>query len=242
MIPSPSPDRGFASEHRYTVHVAHDGYLGARCATLLSDVGVPVTIGTAHSARELRPRAGVVIVLATDRPHPQLALGLDAEAWQAGIPWTSGTMIAHEFRIGPSVIPGHTPCFECWSRRVRSLVPDLDAYDALDALARSDDGRPWFRGQLAPITEQVAALLAAEALTLAERVETGETASPTRLGFVWEGDAVAGALRVRRFARVGVCPRCSAGEHLTVCASTLAEYFRQHPLAFQAPLAAERTS
>jgi bacteriocin biosynthesis cyclodehydratase domain-containing protein len=170
-----------------------------------------------------------VTVLATDRPRPRLALEFDAAAWQASVPWTSGTMIAHEFRIGPSVIPGRTPCFECWTRRVRSLVPDLAAADALDALAASDDGRPWFRGNLAPLTEQVAALLAADALALAERVETPDT-NRTRLGLVWEGDAIAGALRVRRFARVGVCTRCSVGEHAAVCKSTLTDYFAQHPL------------
>ncbi len=256
MIPFPSPDRDATRTPRdavHAIHVIHDGRLGARCAVLLADAGVPVTLGAADVMPLALP-ADAIVVLATDRPRPSLALRIDADAWKAGVPWTSGTLIAHEFRVGPSIVRGLTPCFDCWSRRVRSVALDLDAHDALETLARSDDRSPWFRGVFAPVIEQVAALLAAEALTLAQRVMTTDAADradadavhrgDARLGLVWEGDAVAGALQVRRFASIGVCPRCSAHVHAATCASALADYVRAQPLAPREPSAAakERTA
>jgi len=194
---------------------------------------VPVTVGTVPESAISMVRPDVVTVLATDRPRPQAFLRLDAEAWAADAPWTSGTLVAHEFRVGPSIIPGRTPCFECWSRRVRSLVPDIAAHDALERLADSDRLEPWFRGELEPLTEQVAALLAAEALDLSMRVATS-TRDRAPVGLAWEGDAISGALRTRRFSRIAACSRCSVPAQP---GSSLADYFGQYPLLSRSRLA-----
>lgn len=235
MIRSRSPEESPASERAAgapAVHVIRDGKLGARCAELLIGAGARVTtsaLGT--SAPEALPDA--VIVLATDRPHPAAALALDAAAFAAQVAWTSGTLLAHELRIGPSIVPGRTPCFACFSRRVRSVALDLEAHDALEALGASGDLRPWFQGELAAVTEQAAALLAAEALALSKERCAPEPprAGAARMGRFWECDVTSGALRARRFARVGLCGRCAAGEHAAGRGASLAGYFAEHPLA-----------
>jgi bacteriocin biosynthesis cyclodehydratase domain-containing protein len=236
MTPFLSPDPGSPMEPPHAFHVLLDGRVGDRCARLLAEAGVPVTVGTVLEPVSSIVRPDVVIVLATDRPRPQAALRLDAAAWDAGAPWTSGTLVAHEFRVGPSIVPGRTPCFECWSRRVRSLAPDIAAHDALEALAGDDSPDRWFRGRLGPLTEQVAALLAAEAIALSMRVGAPAQDGP-RAGLVWEGDAVSGALRVRRFLSIAACSRCSVRDQ---SGRSLSDYFDKHPLAAHAGLMSER--
>ena len=240
MIPSPLPDGERTPLAPTAVHLIHDGRLGERCAGLLREVGVAVTTAAAPGAGAAPALPalpdGAVLVLATDRPRPKLALELDEAAWEAGVAWTSATIVAHEFRVGPSVVPGRTPCFGCFARRVRAVAPDPEAHDALEAFARSGDA-PWFLGRLTPLTEQVAALLAAEALAFSGRVRDGGQSGP-RLGLVWEGDATQGGLVARRFARSGLCSRCAPGEHAAGRASSLADYFAAHPLATSAAAAA----
>jgi len=148
-----------------------------------------------------------VVVLASDRPLPGLEAELDERCWRAGASWTSGLLVAQEFRIGPTVVPGRTPCHECWRRRVRSQAPDLAVHDAIRDLGVSTVMRPWFTGTLAALHDQVAAILAAEVMSL---VSNSYPFPPDSRGRYWQGDAVYGHLQAHDFSYVGTCNRCVA--------------------------------
>lgn len=67
------------------------------------------------------------VVLAADRPYPALASEIDDRAHESGTPWTAGIVNGLDGRIGPTVYPGETACYECFRRRA-------------DAASRSDVG------------------------------------------------------------------------------------------------------
>lgn len=143
--------------------------------------------------------------LVTHRPYPAIATALYERCWTAGVPCSEATLVAHEFRVGPAVVAGTTPCYECFHRRLRSQARDLVAHDLLEDRGRHTKGR-WFQGELDALNEQVAAIFAAELLALA----TNNYPHPDNgLGHLWEGDAIYGELTGRVFARVGRCPRCA---------------------------------
>jgi bacteriocin biosynthesis cyclodehydratase domain-containing protein len=164
-----------------------------------------------------------VVVLASERPLPGLEAELDEGCWRAGTPWTSGLLVAQEFRIGPTVVPGRTPCHECWRRRVRSQAPDLAVHDAIRDLSMSTVKRPWFTGALAVLHDQVAALLAAEVMSL---VSNSYPFPPGSRGRYWQGDAVYGHLEAHNFSYVGTCNRCVAVEKKRAGSHALRDYVR----------------
>lgn len=149
-----------------------------------------------------------VIGVATDRPYPAVAEKLDQRCWAAGVPWCEATLVAHEYRVGPVVVPGTTPCYGCWRRRTASQADDTDLYALIELIGRRTVGA-WFRGELAELTSQVASMLAAEVAALA--VGSYRTARRGQ-GRFWAGDAVYGALAVHYFSRIGRCARCARPE------------------------------
>jgi bacteriocin biosynthesis cyclodehydratase domain-containing protein len=46
--------------------------------------------------------------------------------------WTSARFAGFEFHIGPTVIPGETPCYECFRLRINSNVPDYSEHMLLE--------------------------------------------------------------------------------------------------------------
>jgi bacteriocin biosynthesis cyclodehydratase domain-containing protein len=166
-----------------------------------------------------------IVVVVAERPVPAVEARMSEACWRSGTPLTSGLLVAQQFRIGPTVIPGRTPCYECWSRRVRSRAPDLPVHDAIQRHGQHDVMTPWFRGSLSALDEQVAALLAAEVVSLA----TGNySMPPDGLGRYWEGNAVYGHLRAHLFAGVGTCARCVSAELGRGGALALKSYVTKH--------------
>jgi bacteriocin biosynthesis cyclodehydratase domain-containing protein len=154
-------------------------------------------------------RSFTAITLISERPLPSFEAPLDEACWRSGIPWTSGLLLAQQFRIGPTIVPGRTPCHECWRRRVRSQAPDLAVHDAIQNLGMERVQSPWFSGSLPALQDQVAALLAAEVMSL---VSNSYPFPSDRLGRYWQGDAIYGYLQAHRFAYIGTCTRCVAVE------------------------------
>ncbi len=187
------------------------GALGRRCASLLADLP-SLALTLADPDASLPDLDGhQLVALVTQRPFPAVAAALDQACWSAAIPWLHAQLCGHRFRVGPVIVPPSTPCWECLRRRLSSLAPDLPAHEAVEAAAMSGSSDPWFRGELGPLTTQVAALTAAQIVALATRTAPTSlaSASPSDMGQFWEGDAIFGLLRGRRFARIGRCPRCS---------------------------------
>ncbi|PRQ08299.1 TOMM precursor leader peptide-binding protein [Enhygromyxa salina] len=186
------------------------GEVGRRCAALLGDApGLEVTTDEPGAAlTDLDQVLGdhQLVALVTERPSPAVAKILDERCWSGNIPWIQAELCGHQFRVGPTVVPPTTPCWECLQRRLRSLVVDQPAHQATQAAAESEPSEPWFAGQLGALTEQVAALTAIQCINMS----SGRYAPRADgMGQYWEGDAVFGILRQRRFARIGLCPRCA---------------------------------
>jgi bacteriocin biosynthesis cyclodehydratase domain-containing protein len=152
--------------------------------------------------------AYTAVALATDRPYPAAAELLSERCWSSGVAFVEATLVAHEFRVGPAVIPGRTPCYECWARRVCAQSSDRLRHDLLDEIGRRTKGA-WFSGELTALNEEVAALLAAELAAIASDTYV---LPERRMGRFWEGDAVFGELRSHLFARVGRCARCGGAD------------------------------
>lgn len=152
--------------------------------------------------------AFTAVGFATDRPYPHLSDRIDDAAWQENVPWIEASVVAHDWRVGPKIVPGQTPCYQCWRRRVASMASDPESQALIDCFARQTSG-PWFRGSLDAITEQVASILAAELLSLA----FGKSHLPSHgLGLFWTGNAISGTMHARKYARVGGCPRCGRSD------------------------------
>ena len=178
--------------------------MAGRALRLLAPLATVSPVAVDKLPDDVAPYSAVALV--TQRPCPEVAASLHERCWTARVPWCEATLLAHEFRVGPAVLAGTTPCYECFRRRVRSQTKDVVAHDLLEYLARHTTGS-WFQGELPALNEQVAALLAAEVVALA----TNAYVWPGRhLGRFWEGDAVYGELRAHVFARVGRCNRCGA--------------------------------
>lgn len=182
------------------------GAVGGEAAALLETHLDVTLVGVEEVPQDLGPYD--VVGIASDRPYPAVAEFLDHRAWEAGVPWCEATLVAHNYRVGPVVVPGTTPCYECWSRRVASQAYDADMHGLLDLVGRRSAGG-WFRGELAALNRQVAAMLAAEMVTL---VSVPYSTSHGCQGWFWAGDAVYGGLNIHRFPRIGRCRRCGHPE------------------------------
>jgi bacteriocin biosynthesis cyclodehydratase domain-containing protein len=202
------------------------GAMGERTVELLEELGIVVSRCDANETFPPLDRKAVM-VLAVDRPYPRVAEALDRASWASRVPWIAGVVTAHEFRVGPGIVPGATPCWACFVRRVRALAPDLRAHEAVERFASDGPTGPWFGGQLGALTEQAASILAAEASDLAHRAPPR---TPYRMGHYWEGDAIFGLLRGRLYARIGVCPVCAGDEPEDATWARLARHFRERLL------------
>lgn len=215
MNQSPTPEA-------VSVLLVYSGDIGQRCTSLLSDSSLDLTVVELGRVPDSLSNY-TAVALATDRPYPAVELELDQACWVAGVPWIPAVLLAHEFRVGPAIIPGQTPCHECWTRRVRSQTSDLATYDVINEFGAKSAPGSWFVGELSVLTEQVAALLMAEVLAL---VTKSYPLPPYRMGRWWEGDMMFACLRSHLFARVGLCGRCAAGEQEDATWLHLSKYFR----------------
>jgi bacteriocin biosynthesis cyclodehydratase domain-containing protein len=202
--------------------VIGDGTMPEKFITLIPDCGVRLaplppycTIG------EIAEFA--MVVLASERPFPAIEAELDEKCWHAGIPWISALLLAHEFRVGPMVVPRRTPCHECWRRRVHSQAAEPEIHTAIQNLGMSTEPGPWFTGTLAALHDQVAGILAAEVMALLSNNYPFPAGSQGRY---WQGDAVYGNLESHVFSYIGTCNRCLGTEKLQAGSQALGNYAR----------------
>ena len=69
-----------------------------------------------------------VVVYLEDTPHPRQLVELNDVTHDAGIPWTSGRILGFDGLIGPTIFPGETHCYECFTQRARATIPQPDRY------------------------------------------------------------------------------------------------------------------
>jgi bacteriocin biosynthesis cyclodehydratase domain-containing protein len=192
--------------------LVRSGVVGTEAETLLCSELNVTAVGVDGVPADISSFKVAAVV--TDRPYPSVAEAIDELCSAAHIPWCEATLVAHQYRIGPLIIPGRTPCYECWLRRVASQVQDPPLYQLLDLIGRRTVGA-WFSGELPALNRQVAAVLAAELFALA----AGAAAiDPSGMGRFWQGDAVYGGFELHRFSRIGRCRRCSKGNQSDLAA------------------------
>jgi len=145
-----------------------------------------------------------VAVLAVQRPRPDIADRLGEACHAASVPWCAVTQLAHVAEIGPMVVPGRTPCHDCWRRRRRSHAEDERLARLVEAAAIGSRGA-WFDGELPGVNDQAASLVAYEAMQL---VHGRQAIPPGGMGDFRYLDALDGEISRHLFSSVGGCPRC----------------------------------
>jgi bacteriocin biosynthesis cyclodehydratase domain-containing protein len=211
------------------------GDVALRALRLLGPIAAVTPVAVETIPNDVARYSAVGLV--THRPYPGAAARLYERCWSARIPCCEATLFAHEFRVGPAVVVGTTPCYDCFRRRVRSQAEDLVAYDLIDYMGHHSVGA-WFQGELSALNEQVAAAFAAEVIALA----THTNDQPERgLGRFWRGDCVYGEFQSHVFARIGLCERCG-GEAAGSATASLVTYFENRSSHAQPEEMESRTS
>jgi bacteriocin biosynthesis cyclodehydratase domain-containing protein len=81
-------------------------------------------------------------VLCPDHVNPSEYEAFNQAALAAKTPWTSARLAGFEFHVGPTVIPGETPCFQCFTLRLKSNLPDYSEYLFVEEYLRRERLRP----------------------------------------------------------------------------------------------------
>ena len=102
-----------------------------------------------------------LLVLATERPFPQVLERINQDCQRLDLPWTQVQLWGVEIVLGPSVVPGLTACHECYTRRRRANEARLDVWDARERYFRAEPSHG-LAGQISPLLNQAAAYLSIE--------------------------------------------------------------------------------
>jgi bacteriocin biosynthesis cyclodehydratase domain-containing protein len=93
------------------------GPFGERVAELLARQYPAAVTSDAAGLEGAFATAPGAVVVALWRPSPVLCEQADRLAFQNQVPWLAVTMEHPVIRIGPLVVPGAGPCFDCYRRR-----------------------------------------------------------------------------------------------------------------------------
>lgn len=141
-----------------------------------------------------------LVVVAADRPSPQLYETVNRHCLEAGIAWTSyrpawdGLIV----EVGPTVIPRQTACYACYQLRRRGNLPDVEEDRALEK-ALNQQALPLLAMQITPCVS----LLAYEVLRL-----LSGAAAPLTCNAIMTFDVLKGELAHRPLLKNPRCPTC----------------------------------
>lgn len=110
------------------------------------------------------------MVVATDSFSPPFHDRVNRLCLEHGTRWTSLRWLGFEIQLGPTVLPGDTPCFACFRARVRANAPSDAAFQALDDYLAH---HPWRAGH--PLFVAGDGLAAFEILNLLTGFDTPKT-------------------------------------------------------------------
>ena len=89
---------------------------------------------------------GLIAVVCSDCEDHKMMRDANRELLQAGLRALYACVTTRGLRIGPTVIPGQTACYECFYQRLRNGMEFLDEFDAFAAhqhrLAQGDLSPP----------------------------------------------------------------------------------------------------
>lgn len=104
-----------------------------------------------------------LLVVVSGRPFPEVLEGVNKDCVRIGTAWTNVSAWGTEITLGPTVIPGVTACYHCYTRRLQSNVEHLDVWQARQRFLR-DNPAFEFDGQIAPLANLAAAYVEAEVI------------------------------------------------------------------------------
>lgn len=139
-----------------------------------------------------------LVVLCRDYVDPGEYERLNEAAIATGTPWTSARIAGFELHVGPTVVPGETPCWTCFDLRRRSNVPDPEEHQILDAYLRS--------GRLRP--ERLAFTPGSSLLTLEVVKALTWFTAPATCGHLYTLDVVTMKSQLHPILKVPRCPSC----------------------------------
>lgn len=104
-----------------------------------------------------------LLVVAGGRPHPDLLTSVNEDCVRIDAAWTGISVWGTEISLGPTVIPGVTACYHCYSRRRQANVKHLDVWQARQHFLQENPTFE-FAGQIAPLINLAAAYLEEEVI------------------------------------------------------------------------------
>ena len=104
-----------------------------------------------------------MLVVVSGRPYPEILDSVNKDCVRVGTAWTNVSAWGTEITLGPTVIPGITACYHCYTRRLRSNREHLDVWQARQRFLQ-DNPSFEFQGQIAPLANLAAAQVEAEVI------------------------------------------------------------------------------
>jgi bacteriocin biosynthesis cyclodehydratase domain-containing protein len=201
ILGADQPD-AHASPEAGKILLCTDGDFGKQAADALSELGID-TVPAAVSELDMAIRQDVrLVLLADDSYDVRLHRRLNTLAVSRGVPALYLRIMPALVEMGPFVLPGESPCFECYWQRLQA---PLLAEGPAEWVAES----PFtvFRdiGPMAEVIRRLGIqLLATEVL----RITVPEAGTPTTIGTVVRFDPDALTLRHHRVLEVPGCASC----------------------------------
>ncbi|SPE34037.1 hypothetical protein SBA2_840028 [Acidobacteriia bacterium SbA2] len=119
-------DSWFRQEQRGLNRAEAAGALSGLASPSVAFHAVQVSEGSGQ-VPEL-PEGCDVAVLCRDHFNPAEYELFNLAALASKTTWISARLSGFEFQIGPTVLPGETPCFQCFTLRLKSNLPDYSEY------------------------------------------------------------------------------------------------------------------
>ncbi|MDY6819939.1 MAG: TOMM precursor leader peptide-binding protein [Halobacteriales archaeon] len=129
-----------------------DGELGRITEEQLDRLGIETTTvlpvdrddpaGIEETALERAITATDFAVVTAAGPRPSLLKRIDTCTQDHETPWIVGQLQGYDGLIGPTVIPGESPCYGCYNARARANVRAPESFGAFETLAESASRPP----------------------------------------------------------------------------------------------------
>lgn len=190
------------------------GSTGERVSQVLSRAGIPVVVhdvqerpawSEADFADLLEQAQAQVAAAALWRPYPALMESFNAAAYRRAIPWTVGSLDGTLIQLGPTVFPGATACYACFSKRFLTNS-GLTRVDIEIAELYNRNQSVGHHGQIAALEQLAANLIGQEIIHLSR----GEPCISR--GIYWYLDPVRINQGQHVISPVPWCPVCSTVE------------------------------
>jgi bacteriocin biosynthesis cyclodehydratase domain-containing protein len=188
-----------------TVHLPTSSRLSTLLASELERLGFRIC-----QTEQLPPGGNTITVVSCDWDDHGTALAVNRNSLALGTPTLYVALTEKGARVGPFVLPGETPCFECFHHRCRAAVSFIEEFDRqVGVITKQNNASdvvpvgPPFSKMYAGV---VTSLVSAELLKY-----LGKLTSLSLLGRVMEFDLLRFQPETGRVLRLPRCRACGQG-------------------------------